>query len=119
MDTKRFLVWCWARDFAASKRFYGELLGLKNVVSDDDWAEYETGVAGTHFAIHGAPEKRIEPAMFTAVFYVADLTRTLESLAERGVHPVGKVMDVPGLHRLAKFDDPSGNRVCVGQILSS
>jgi catechol 2,3-dioxygenase-like lactoylglutathione lyase family enzyme len=94
------------RDVAASRRFYGSVLGLPASTSSDD--EFET--PNVTLALW-QPEADGEPfAPNTAGFAlrVADVEQARKRLTSVGVEFIGETVDT-GLCHMAFFLDPDGN----------
>ena len=96
-----------SRDPERSRRFYGEVLGLR----PDDHSKYEFWAGDTCFGIweperHGVefqPAKNAHPAL-----HVSDVAAAREELEEKGVVFHGETFD-SGVCQMAPFEDPDGN----------
>lgn len=99
-----------AADWSAALRFYGEVLGLPLAFERAErWAEFRAG----SFRLAVYPEED-EGRGGEIGFLVDDLEGEIERLREGGVDfPHGiEPFDLPtGRGRLARFKDPSGNRL--------
>jgi catechol 2,3-dioxygenase-like lactoylglutathione lyase family enzyme len=110
-------------DLDEARRFYGETLGLKTSVLDE-----ENGLLSLHLAdgrdtlVYRKPD--FEPATYTILnFRVDDIDETVDGLAARGVRferYEGFDQDEKGVVRsggpqIAWFKDPAGNILSVLQ----
>jgi catechol 2,3-dioxygenase-like lactoylglutathione lyase family enzyme len=98
-------------DWQASKKFYGETLGLPVALAMDEagWIEYGDK-AQTHLAImrpmDGSPVPPHQGGAI-AVFAVEDAYAAIKELRKRGVK-CDDVIPVPGMVTFANFYDPDG-----------
>ncbi len=101
-------------DIAAAKKFYGSVLGLE-VTETNGLLELKLAGGVTVIAY---PKEDHEPATFTILnFQVHDVEKTVDGLAQRGVHFEkydGFPQDDKGIMRghgpdIAWFKDPAGN----------
>ncbi|WP_043619684.1 VOC family protein [Nonomuraea candida] len=107
-------------DVAAAREFYGETLGLRVSESGGMLTLHLGG--GADVLVYPKGEAHV-PATFTILnFPVADIDRTVDDLAARGVrfeHYEGMGQDDRGIARdtggppIAWFTDPSGNILSV------
>ena len=108
-------------DMEAARRFYGETLGLRISVLDE-----EVGLINLHLAgdrdtlVYQKPD--LEPANYTILnFAVDDVEKAVDELSERGVgfeRYEGFDQDERGISRgqgpdIAWFKDPAGNILSV------
>jgi catechol 2,3-dioxygenase-like lactoylglutathione lyase family enzyme len=100
-----------ATDIDASKRFYGEILGLPpGPTQHDDWVEYQAGnvtLAVMTPETHDDTFQPLTPSTFA--FRVPDVGAAKAALEAAGVQ-VGDVWD-SGVCRGAGATDPAGNRI--------
>jgi uncharacterized protein (TIGR00369 family) len=96
-------------DLEAAVRFYVEVLGFKLAIRfGDDWAAVD---AGGGLIIGLAPRAEDEPPAGAVGLWTSDpLDETVATLADRGVHLDGPIVD-KGVVQLAFFRDPDGNRL--------
>lgn len=87
-------------------RFYGEVLGLKQVTDEKGWREFAAG--GVRIALHSGPSSpgRKGPKI---VFYAHDVAAVRETLVERGAK-FGKVRQGE-MYCLCDGKDPDGNPI--------
>lgn len=87
-------------------RFYGEVLGLKQVSEEKGWREFAAG--GARIALHSGPSSpgRKGPKV---VFYAKDVAALRETLVRRGAS-FGKVRQGEVLC-LCDGKDPDGNPI--------
>ena len=90
----------------AMSRFYGEVLGLKQVTNEKGWREFAAG--GARIALHSGPPSpgRTGPKI---VFYAKDVAALREVLVARGAK-FGKVREGEQFC-LCDGKDPDGNPV--------
>jgi predicted enzyme related to lactoylglutathione lyase len=105
-------------DFKKAKRFYGDILGLKETVCLGDgenigWMEYD--LAGQTLALALAFEHwRPAPGGGQVCLEVRDLDSAVSYLKRHEVHIVQDVQDFPHC-RLALISDPDGNTLTLHQ----
>ncbi len=89
----------------AMSRFYGEVVGLRQVTDEKGWKEFTAG--GVRIALHSgsASPGRKGPKI---VFYAEDVPGTREALVARGAR-FGKVRQ--GEFCLCDGKDPDGNPI--------
>jgi catechol 2,3-dioxygenase-like lactoylglutathione lyase family enzyme len=89
----------------AMTRFYGEVLGLKQVTAEKGWREFAAG--GARIALHSGPASpgRKGPKI---VFYAKDVAAMRAALVARGAK-FGKIHE--GDFCLCDGKDPDGNPV--------
>ena len=87
-------------------RFYGQVLGLKQVTEEKGWREFAAG--GPRIALHSGPSSpgRKGPKI---VFYAEDVAGTRETLVARGAR-FGKVRQGEQFC-LCDGKDPDGNPI--------
>lgn len=87
-------------------RFYGKVMGLRQVTNEKGWREFAAG--GTRIALHSGPPSpgRKGPKI---VFYAKDVAAMREKLAARGAK-FGKARIGDPLH-LCDGKDPDGNPI--------
>ncbi len=85
-------------------KFYGQVLGLRQVTSEDGWREFAAGAA--RIALHSGPASpgRKGPKL---VFYAKDVAALRETLVTRGA-VFGKVRQ-GAIFCLCDGKDPDGN----------
>src|SRR5579884_192608 len=89
----------------AMSRFYGEVLGLRQITNEKGWREFAAG--GTRIALHSGPSSpgRKGPKI---VFYARDVTALRDKLVARGAS-FGKVRGEEFC--LCDGKDPDGNPI--------
>lgn len=92
--------------------FYRDVLGFRLEERDDalKWARIDPGIEGLTVGLGEQPE----PAGSGGVslnFGVADVDAARAALEARGVEFTGPTLTIPGVVRLADFQDPDGNRI--------
>ena len=90
----------------AMSKFYGEVLGLKQVTNEKGWREFDAG--GARIALHSGPSSpgRKGPKI---VFHANDVAALRKTLVARGAK-FGKVRD-GGVFCLSDGKDPDGNPI--------
>jgi catechol 2,3-dioxygenase-like lactoylglutathione lyase family enzyme len=90
----------------AMSKFYGEVLGLKQVTNEKGWREFAAGA--TCIALHSGPSLpgRKGPKI---VFHAKDVAAMRETLVARGAH-FGKVRQGE-MFCLCDGKDPDGNPI--------
>ena len=106
-------------DMERSRKFYGEVLGLKESMAVEaeggshHWIEYD--VAGVPLALAQASEEwQPNPHGGGVSLEVADMEAALAHLKENGVEPVIPIGDFPAC-RICVIPDPDGNGIALHQ----
>lgn len=105
-------------DFAKARRFYGEILGLKEATSFEhegevSWLEYD--LAGQTLALaRASADWQPNPNGGGACLEVADLDQAVAHLRAHDVKIVMDIQDYP-ICRLALIADPDGNTLALHQ----
>jgi catechol 2,3-dioxygenase-like lactoylglutathione lyase family enzyme len=94
------------RDIAASRRFYGEILGLPATTSNKD--EFETPNITLGLWQPELDGEQFVPNTAGFALRVADVEQARELLASAGVEFLGETVDT-GVCHMAFFLDPDGN----------
>ncbi len=106
-------------DWAASRSWYHDKLGMEEgfVVEEAGWAEFAgpLGVVIGLSALHGEPHPG--PGGCTITFGVADIDAARADLESNGVRFQGPTNELPGMVKLATFEDPDGNVLMPAQNL--
>lgn len=110
-------------DLAEAQRFYGETLGLKTTLTDEEHGLLTLHLAGDRDTlVYVSPG--FTPASYTILnFLVDDIDQAVDDLAARGVsfeRYEGMPLDEKGVMReggplIAWFKDPAGNTLSVLQ----
>ena len=104
MDVARVILFTGRME--AMSRFYGEVLGLKQVTEEKGWREFAAG--GVNIALHSGPASPGKKGP-KIVFYTKDVTEERERLVGLGAK-FGKVRQGEVLC-LCDGKDPDGNPV--------
>jgi catechol 2,3-dioxygenase-like lactoylglutathione lyase family enzyme len=121
MITKIAFIGQPTRDLAESRRFYGEVLGLKNSVNyADHWSEYQTPDGKTIALDTFSPKESPHPASYLAL-ETDDIVAEVARLKAAGVSVIKDVWvndDGAGTEvcKMAIILDPDGNTVILHQI---
>jgi predicted enzyme related to lactoylglutathione lyase len=113
---KLIVAWYNVTDFEQAKKFYSETLGLKKTFEMQNWAEFADREGASSIGVNatgGSPG----PGGATVVFEVNDVNAAQSRLAKSGVQFVGEVQEIPGVVRIATFQDPFGNQLQLAQSL--
>jgi CreA protein len=108
--------WFSVNDFEQTKKFYSDVLGLKEIFATQGWAEFAEAKGDVSIGLAADPRAGKEPGA-TIVLQVADIEAERRRLEARGVKFEGKTEEVPGIVKLATFRDPSHNRLQLAQPL--
>ena len=121
-DTKAFSGFA-VDDLEKARQFYGETLGLRTSVVDEEYGLLSLDLAGDRGTlVYEKPDHT--PATYTILnFPVDDIEAAVDELAARGVRferYEGMEPDEKGIHRgggplIAWFKDPAGNVLSVLQ----
>ena len=115
-----------SEDLGASKRFYGDVLGLRTVYEDDNSAVFDLGntivnvLAATEAVDLIAPATVSGPdagARSQLTIWVDDADATCAQLAGHGVTLLNGPMTRPWGQRTATFRDPAGHIWDIAQTL--
>ena len=98
------------RDLATAARFYGETLGLRRSVYNEErnYSEFETG--NLTLSVYNAEKMGLEHNRNPnpVALHVDDVAEARAVLEERGVEFLGETLDT-GVCHMAFFADPAGN----------
>ena len=112
------LAWYPAKDLDKAKKFYGEVLGLKQLFEMQGWAEFShAGDGAAAIGLSANPATAGQKGA-TVVLKVDNIEQTRKQLSERGVKFEGEVEEIPGIVRLVAFRDPFGNLLQLAQLLA-
>jgi catechol 2,3-dioxygenase-like lactoylglutathione lyase family enzyme len=101
-------------DVAASRHFYGELLGLREIPAPKtfDFVALWYDLGGTYLHLLLKPERdTISPRHFC--LHVSDIAAARAHVTARGI-PIDETVKIPGADRFF-IRDPDGNRIEVLQ----
>ncbi len=98
-------------DFDAALEFY-DRLGLKLIVlSEQQYARFEMPSGGTTLSLHASDQPTLNGPV--TYFECEDVDAAYDLLNGRGIIFSSAPKDEPWLWREARFEDPSGNRLCL------
>jgi len=112
------LSWYQVADLDRAKKFYGEVLGLKQTIEIPGWCEFSHAEGAASIGLNQMREGDNERGA-TVVLRVDDLARAQDDLKQKGVAFEGVVEEIPGMVRIATFRDPDGNRLQLIQVLGA
>ena len=113
MDARLKLHWpTWigvADDFEAARRFYRDVLGLRELESGDDWLQFD--LDGKVFELVARSElPQYDGRRYQVGFAVADIRAACAELVERGVEAISEIEGDPDAGSAwCYFRDPEGN----------
>jgi len=94
-------------DLEAQRRFYRDILGLRETGEGDDWIQFDLGPGVTFEIVAQSADPEYDQPRYQVGFVVDDIRAAREELLARGVEPV---TDIKGsVSYWAYFHDPEGN----------
>lgn len=106
-----------AEDLETQRRFYREVLGLREVDAGDDWVEFEMG-GGKFELVRKSDAPQYNEGRYQVGFAVADIRDAVEELGARGVEQLTAIEGGPDSGQYwCYFRDPEGNVFEVAQKL--
>ena len=109
------LSWFTVENLEEAKKFYGEILGLKKTFEMPHWVEFSHADGEHSIGLMEQPKAQGD-AGATIVLEVESLDAEKKRLVKSGVEFISED-EVPGVVRLAKFRDSSGNPLQLMQNL--
>ena len=108
--------------WSEAKRFYEEILGLKQSFGSDEigWIEYKVDPAHTTalaISLLGEDQQVTQGGGGTAVFIVDDIEEVVNELRRQEVSFIGDIYSDEML-KLIKFEDPCGNQLQLVEVLA-
>ena len=106
-------------DWNAARKWYSEKLGLVEsfAVEEAGWAEF-SGPLGVVIGLNSLRgEAHPGPGATQITFGVEDVDQARASLEAAGVQFQGPTEEIPGMVKLANFQDPDGNAMILAQNL--
>ena len=104
------------RNMKSARAWYRDKLGFEAAGEPDEkWALLKTAVPSLRLALYPVKEARKGGAWLT--FGVKDLDGARKKLEGKQVKFVGNTVVVPGMVKLATFEDPDGNKLKLFQLL--
>ena len=107
-------------DLDAQRRFYADVLGLKEVASGDGWVQFDMGWPNLFELLQRSDEPQYDRPRFQPGFAVDDVEAARERLLRLGAEPVSEIeggRDSGGAWCYVR--DPEGNVFEVSQRLSA
>jgi catechol 2,3-dioxygenase-like lactoylglutathione lyase family enzyme len=97
-------------DFDRQRAFYRDVLGLREIEADEDWAEYDMGPGVTFELLRRSGDPEYDERRYQVGFVVEDIRSAREELLARGVAAITDVIEASdGGASWAYFRDPEGN----------
>jgi len=99
-----------ASDVEAQRRFYRDVLGLKELDSGEDWVQFDMGWPNVLEILRRTETPQYEQPRYQVGFAVEDIRGVRQRLIEQGVETVTDVEGSPEVGgRWSYFRDPEGN----------
>ena len=99
-----------ASDLEAQRRFYRDVLGLKELDAGEDWVQFDMGWPNVLEILRRSEAPQYEQPRYQVGFAVEDIREVRQRLIERGVEAVTDVEGSPEVGgRWSYFRDPEGN----------
>ena len=99
-----------ASDLEAQRRFYRDVLGLKELDSGEDWVQFDMGWPNVLEILRRTETPQYEQPRYQVGFAVEDIRGVRQRLIEQGVETVTDVEGSPEAGgRWSYFRDPEGN----------
>jgi catechol 2,3-dioxygenase-like lactoylglutathione lyase family enzyme len=96
-------------DFDRQRAFYREVLGLREVDGDDDWAQYDMGPGVTFELLRQSSDPEYDRPRYQVGFVVEDIRQARDELLARGAEAVTGIKEASdGTSSWAYFRDPEG-----------
>lgn len=97
-------------DLNKAMKWYEEKLGFTKLYQIDDmgWAEMSTEIKGVNIGLSQV-EKITGTGNCKLTFGVKDIDKTRALLEKQGVRFTGETITIPGMVKLATFEDPDKN----------
>lgn len=110
------------KDWNAARAWYTEKLGLQELWNTEEggWAEFPVPGTGTTLGLArlGEGDTPPGPGGVNITFGVEDIAAARSELEANGVQFLGPTDELPGMVRLATFQDPDGNVMMLAQSLA-
>jgi catechol 2,3-dioxygenase-like lactoylglutathione lyase family enzyme len=94
-------------DFEAQRRFYRDVLALREVDQGEGWIQFDLGSGVTFEILAQSADPEYDQPRYQVGFVVADIRAAREELLARGVEPVTNIKG--NASYWAYFRDPEGN----------
>jgi predicted enzyme related to lactoylglutathione lyase len=95
-------------DLEAGRRFWGDLLGVAEAGSGQDYVEFDLGDGRTFEVLERSEAPEYDRPRFQVGFTVEDIEAAREELLRRGVEPITEMVRGE-VSAWAYFRDPEGN----------
>ncbi|HXP19398.1 MAG TPA: VOC family protein [Streptosporangiaceae bacterium] len=94
-------------DFDAQRRFYRDVLALRETGEGDGWVQFDLGTGVTFEVVAQSADPEYDRPRYQVGFVVDDIRATTEELIGRGIEPVTEIKGDASYW--AYFRDPEGN----------
>jgi predicted enzyme related to lactoylglutathione lyase len=95
-------------DLEGQRRFWGDLLGLRETAAEADYVQFELGEGRIFELLQRSDLPQYDQPRFQVGFAVDDIAQAREELLRRGVEPLTDTIESDG-SAWAYFRDPEGN----------
>jgi uncharacterized protein len=107
-------------DLDAQRRFYGDILGLEELASGEDWVQFDMGGPNLFELVRIGDQPQYERARFQPGFAVEDIHAARARLVERGADAITAIEGGPDSGGYwCYFRDPEGNVFEISQRLDT
>jgi len=119
MYNQGLTVWYNVSDVDTTKAFYVEKLGFECMMYDPEGGMVIIKTPTTNVEIGFSQANQVDQSSVSTVFDVDDIDEAMSILSGRGIDFIGEVETIPGLVKLATFQDPDGHSLMLAQSLSN
>jgi predicted enzyme related to lactoylglutathione lyase len=107
-----------AEDFEAQRRFFGDVLGLRELDAGEDWVQFDMGFPNLFELLHRSDDPQYDRPRFQVGFAVDDIHDARRRLVERGAEAISEIDGGPESGGYwCYFRDPEGNVFEISQRL--
>jgi catechol 2,3-dioxygenase-like lactoylglutathione lyase family enzyme len=105
-------------DLSTQRRFYRDVLGLKELGSGDGWVHFDMGYPNVLELLQRSVEPQYDRPRYQVGYAVGDIRSTRQNLIRRGATPVTEIEGGPEAQGFwCYFRDPEGNIFEISQRL--
>jgi catechol 2,3-dioxygenase-like lactoylglutathione lyase family enzyme len=106
------------QDMERERRFYRDVLGLRETDGGDDWVQFDLGGPNTFELIEQSDAPEYRTTGYAVGFVVEDIEAARQELVGRGVEPVTEILGGPDSTAYwCYFRDPEGHLFEITQRL--